>query len=60
MGAVNHALLAPSAAFRWLNCTLSAKLEATLQSTAGEAAAEGISYPDLCKKIIKISLERYK
>lgn len=25
-----------------------------------EAAAEGISYPDLCEKIIEISLERYK
>ena len=25
-----------------------------------EAAAEGMSYPDLCEKIIEISLERYK
>lgn len=36
-----HALLAPSSAHRWLNCTPSAVLEAKEPDTAGESAAEG-------------------
>lgn len=36
-----HALLSPSAASRWLACTPSARLEATMPDKAGEAAAEG-------------------
>lgn len=58
MGAVNHALLAPSAAFRWLNCTLSAKLEATLQSTAGEAAAEGTAAHALAEHKLRKALKQ--
>jgi len=37
----NHAILSPSAASRWLVCTPSARLEAELPDTAGEAAKEG-------------------
>ena len=36
-----HALLSPSGAYRWLNCTPSAKLEASLPDTSSTAAAAG-------------------
>ena len=36
-----HALLSPSSAHRWLECTPSARLEAQVPDRAGEAAAEG-------------------
>lgn len=36
-----HALLSPSGASRWLNCTPSARLESTFPDRAGQAAAEG-------------------
>lgn len=36
-----HALLSPSSAHRWLNCTPSAKLEEKFPDSSGEAAAEG-------------------
>lgn len=36
-----HALLSASSADKWLHCTPSAKMEATMPDTAGESAAEG-------------------
>ena len=36
-----HALLAPSSAGRWLNCTPSARLEATFPESSSRAAEEG-------------------
>lgn len=38
---MSHAVLSPSSASRWLNCTPSARLEKQFPDTAGEAAAEG-------------------
>src|SRR5687768_783207 len=36
-----HALLSPSGASKWMNCTPSAMLEQQFEDRAGEAAAEG-------------------
>lgn len=44
-----HALLSPSAAHRWANCTPSAKLEDTLPDTTSEAAAEGTLAHEICE-----------
>ena len=38
---MKHALLAPSAAHRWLNCPPSARLEESFSESESEAAAEG-------------------
>lgn len=38
---MDHALLAPSSAHRWLRCTPSARLEQTFTDKAGDAAEEG-------------------
>lgn len=38
---MSHALLSPSSAHRWLNCTPSARLESTVEDRAGDAAKEG-------------------
>lgn len=39
MGA--HALLSPSAAHRWINCTAAPRLEADVEDKGSEFAAEG-------------------
>ena len=44
-----HALLSPSAAHRWLNCTPSAKLEEQFPDTTSEAAAEGTLAHEICE-----------
>lgn len=50
-----HALLSASSAHKWLYCTPSARLEAELPDTAGEAAAEGTLAHSICElKLSKI------
>lgn len=44
-----HALLSPSAAHRWMNCTPSALLEDQLPDTTSEAAAEGTLAHEICE-----------
>ena len=44
-----HALLSPSAAHRWLNCTLSARLEAQLPEKISEYAEEGTLAHSVCE-----------
>lgn len=41
MGATAHALLSPSAAHRWINCTAAPRLEADVEDKGSEFAAEG-------------------
>lgn len=41
MGATAHALLSPSAAHRWINCTAAPRLEADVTDKGSEFAAEG-------------------
>lgn len=41
MGATAHALLSPSAAHRWINCTAAPRLEANVEDKGSEFAAEG-------------------
>ena len=38
---MGHAILSPSGASRWLNCTPSARLEQQFPDSSGEAAKEG-------------------
>lgn len=44
-----HALLSPSAASRWLNCTPAPRLEAELPETTSEYAAEGTLAHSVCE-----------
>lgn len=53
MGA--HALLSASASTRWLNCTPSARLEATLPSTTSTFAQEG----SMAHEIAELKLRKY-
>lgn len=48
-----HALLGPSSASRWLNCTPSARLEENYPDTAGVAAQEGTLAHELGETLIK-------
>ncbi|QMV44444.1 DUF2800 domain-containing protein [Cohnella cholangitidis] len=50
-----HALLSPSGAHRWLNCTPSARLEETLPDTTSEAAQRGT----LAHEIAELKLRKY-
>lgn len=50
-----HALLSASSAGKWLNCPASARLEAELPDTAGEAAVEGT----LAHAIAELKLRKY-
>ena len=43
-----HALLSPSAAERWLNCTLAPRLEATLPEKTSEYVMEGTLANSTC------------
>jgi hypothetical protein len=53
-----HALLAPSAASRWLVCTPSARLEAEFPDRAGKAAEEGTLAHSLSEVLILHRLNR--
>lgn len=50
----DHALLSPSGAHRWLPCTPSARLEATLPDTESEAAKKGT----LAHEIAELKLQK--
>jgi hypothetical protein len=51
----DHALLSASASHRWLHCTPSARLEATLPDTESEAAKRGT----LAHEIAELKLRKY-
>lgn len=51
-----HALLSPSSAGKWLNCTPSAILESEFESTAGQAAEEGAAAHALAEHKLKKAL----
>lgn len=51
----SHAILSPSSASRWLNCTPSARLEAALPDTTSEAAQEGT----LAHRLAELMLEKW-
>ncbi len=50
-----HALLSASSSHRWLHCTPSARLEATLPDTTSEAASKGT----LAHEIAELKLRKY-
>lgn len=54
-----HALLSPSSAHRWLNCTPSARLEQGFPDRAGEAAKEGTLAHALCELLLKFKLGHF-
>lgn len=53
-----HAILSPSSAHRWLNCTRSAKLELEFSDKETAAAAEGTAAHALCEYKIKKALKQ--
>lgn len=57
---MSHAILSPSGAERWLNCTPSARLELTFPDRAGQAAEEGTLAHSLGELLIKFKLDRIK
>lgn len=56
MGA--HALLSPSAAHRWINCTAAPRLEATMEDSGSSYAAEGTLAHAYCAMKLKGFLGR--
>lgn len=50
---MSHAVLSPSGASRWLNCTPSARLEQQFPDSSGEAAKEGSLAHELGEAILK-------
>lgn len=50
---MSHALLSPSAAGRWLNCTPAPRLEATLPDNPSQYAAEGTLAHSVCELCAK-------
>ena len=50
---MSHAVLSPSGASRWLNCTPSARLEQQFPDSSGEAAKEGSLAHELGETILK-------
>ena len=50
---MSHAVLSPSGASRWLNCTPSARLEQQFPDSSGEAAKEGSLALELGETILK-------
>jgi len=52
-----HALLSASAAYRWMNCTPSARLEQTFQDNSGEVAAEGTAAHALAEHKLRRALK---
>lgn len=57
---MSHAVLSPSGAERWLNCTPSARLEQQFPDRAGVAAEEGTLAHALGELLIKFKLDRIK
>ena len=55
-----HALLSPSAAARWLNCTLAPRLEATLPEKTSEYAMEGTLAHSVCEITAKLHFKKVK
>ena len=49
----SHALLSPSAASRWLNCTPAPRLEADLPESTSEYAAEGTLAHSVCELLAR-------
>lgn len=56
MGATTHALLSPSAAHRWINCTAAPRLEADVEDKGSEFAAEGTLAHAYCAQKLKAFL----
>lgn len=56
MGATAHALLSPSAAHRWINCTAAPRLEADVEDKGSEFAAEGTLAHAYCAQKLKAFL----
>ena len=56
MGATAHALLSPSAAHRWINCTAAPRLEADVEDKGREFAAEGTLAHAYCAQKLKAFL----
>lgn len=56
MSQTAHALLSPSGAERWLNCTPSARLEQEFPDSSGDAAKEGTLAHSLGELLIKYKL----
>src|SRR5574344_219220 len=48
-----HALLSPSAAHRWINCAAAPRLEATVEDSGSDYAAEGTLAHAYCAKKLK-------
>lgn len=55
---VNHAMLSPSSAHRWLHCTPSALLEKSFSDTSSPASAEGTAAHALADHKVKRALKR--
>ena len=55
---VNHAMLSPSSAHRWLHCTPSALLEKSFSDTSSPASAEGTAAHSLADHKVKRALKR--
>ncbi len=56
----SHALLSPSSAARWLNCTLAPRLEATIPGTTSEYAEEGTLAHSVCEVTAKLRFKKIK
>lgn len=56
MGATAHALLSPSAAHRWINCTAAPRLEADVEDKGSDFAAEGTLAHAYCAQKLKAFL----
>ena len=55
-----HALLSPSAAARWLNCTLAPRLEATIPEKTNEYAEEGTLAHSVCEVTARLHFKKIK
>ena len=55
-----HALLSPSTAARWLNCTPAPRLEATLPEKTNEYAMEGTVAHSVCEVTAKLRFKKIK
>lgn len=56
----DHAVLSPSAAHRWLNCTPAPRLEATLPDKTSEYAIEGTLAHSVCEAMAKKKFKKIK
>lgn len=56
----DHALLSPSSAYRWLNCPLAPRLEATLPEKVSEYAREGTIAHSVCEIAAKKHFKKVK